>query len=491
MKSIPALESLDSAPLGIYIIDSSWEFIFANQKATKLFQGFDIPSVVGQNFQKVIYSIRSESTADEIIARFQITMDTGAPFAVSNFGLDAESLSGSEYYDWQIQKIDLGDGESGIICYFTDVTPQVQTLKQLDYSRRQFIDLAEAMPQIVWTAAPDGQLDYTNQIAQRYMGATAEDLMGFGYSNYVHPDEVESVKSVWAQSIATGVPYQIQFRIRGADGIYRWFLSRAVPVRSEQGEIVKWFGTCTDIDYEKKATEQLEVRVEERTRELTNLNEEMQRLTTVISHETQEPINTMGSYLKLLAVRYQGRLGADADEFIDKCVTANSRLARMIDDLWNYASVSRPYIAQESVLLSECVADAQKELEHEFSVSEADLKVEDLPVVYGNKALLTMMFRNLLDNGIKYCRRVPKLSISAESNKEDWLISIKDNGLGIDQVRSNEAFQLYRRLTNVPDERSTGMGLAICKKIAEVHKGKISFVSSSEGTTFLVALPKI
>ncbi|CAN5606559.1 hypothetical protein BH11CYA1_BH11CYA1_18200 [soil metagenome] len=491
MKSIPALESLDSAPVGIYIVDSSWQFIFGNQKAVELFKGLEIENLLGRNFQEVIFSIRAASAANEIIKRFTGTMETGEPFSVTNFGLNAVSLSGKEYYDWQIQRIALSEEEYGVICYFNDVSMHVLALKELESSRRQFIDLAEAMPQMVWTSPPDGLLDYTSGSTQRYIGTTAESLMGLGYTNFIHPDDVATATAVWGESIATGLPYEIQFRVRGADGTYKWFLSRAVPVHSEQGEIVKWFGTCTDIDYEKKATEQLEARVEARTRELINLNEEMQRLTTVISHETQEPINTIGSYLKLLAVRYQGRLGSDADEFIDKCLRANSRLERMIDDLWNYASVSRPYIAQEAVALSECVEDAMKELEQKITESTAELVVGELPVVHGNKTLLTMLFRHLLDNGIKYCARVPQLSINARTVGADWLISIKDNGTGINQVRSNEAFQLYRRLTDVPDERSTGMGLAICKKIVEVHKGQISFVSSDAGTVFTVGLPQI
>ena len=94
MQTIPALESLRSAPLGIYIIDSNWVFIFANQKAITVFEGFGITNLVGQNFQDVMFSLRAHSAAEQIIAKFRRTMETGEPFAVSNFGLGAESLSG-------------------------------------------------------------------------------------------------------------------------------------------------------------------------------------------------------------------------------------------------------------------------------------------------------------------------------------------------------------------------------------------------------------
>lgn len=249
-------------------------------------------------------------------------------------------------------------------------------------------------------------------------------------------------------------------------------------------------GINTNIGEQKRAADLLEHTVRERTEQLEGLNEDLQNLAHVVSHEMQEPIVTITSYLKLLAVRYQDRLGTDADEFIAKSVKASRRLERMINDLWSYARVSKPYIEQEPVSLNVCVRDALSELRERIEQKKAQITVDDLPTVRGNKSLLTQLFENLLENSLRYCQRTPMIKVSVCEESDEWCVSFSDNGTGIDPIHSNEIFRLYTRLST-KDEATTGLGLAICKKIAAVHRARIWLESSTpEGSVFCVAFPR-
>ncbi len=185
-------------------------------------------------------------------------------------------------------------------CTGRDVT--VQRAQASARERRYVEDIAEALPQIVWTADPDGSVDYYNQHWFDYTGMTLEQTRGWGWEHVLHPDDLASCVARWTESVRTGAPYEIEYRFRrAADGAYRWHLGRALPIRDGRGEIVKWFGTCTDIDDHRRAQEalreaqeQLEARVRERTAELDAANEWF-RAVTETAHDAIITTNRDGA----------------------------------------------------------------------------------------------------------------------------------------------------------------------------------------------------
>ncbi len=175
-------------------------------------------------------------------------------------------------------------------CTGRDVT--VERAQTAAREQRYVEDIAEALPQIVWTADPDGSLDYYNQNWFDYTGMTLEQTRGWGWEPVLHPDDLVGCVERWSESVQTGEPYEVEYRFkRAADGAYRWHLGRALPIRDGRGEIVKWFGTCTDIDDQRRAQEalreaqdQLEARVRERTAELA-ATEQWLRAATETAHD--------------------------------------------------------------------------------------------------------------------------------------------------------------------------------------------------------------
>jgi diguanylate cyclase (GGDEF)-like protein/PAS domain S-box-containing protein len=140
-----------------------------------------------------------------------------------------------------------------------------------------FHTIAEAVPEIIWTATPDGQDDYFNQRCFDFTGSTLEEMRGMGWKIIVHPDDVDNCVSRWHNALRVGEPYEIEYRLRGKDGNFRWFLGRANPIRNAAGEIIKWFGTCTDIENQKQNQQHLEGQIKERTLELAETNTRLQR----------------------------------------------------------------------------------------------------------------------------------------------------------------------------------------------------------------------
>jgi signal transduction histidine kinase len=220
------------------------------------------------------------------------------------------------------------------------------------------------------------------------------------------------------------------------------------------------------------------------------LCEELQNLARVVSHEMQAPLGLITSYLRLLAVRYAGQLGPDADEFISTSVKSARVLSRMIEDLWTYARVDTVEGTVEDVPALAVLGEALEELR--FEDLRAQITYEQLPSVRAVKRNLTYVLKALIDNACKHRHpeRPPSVHVSCSDEGVFWRFKVADNGLGIDPVYSTEVFRMFHRLNGRPDEEGTGMGLSIVKRIVEKHGGNIWFSSApGEGSTFYFTIP--
>jgi signal transduction histidine kinase len=237
----------------------------------------------------------------------------------------------------------------------------------------------------------------------------------------------------------------------------------------------------------------LEVRVLQRTEELMRSNEELQQFAYIASHDLREPLRTVSIYAQLLAKRYQGRLDGDADQFIKFIVQNAERMETLVHDLLDFSRIDvrgMDFFAPTSC--DSALDDAIGNIGPLVAESEAVITREPLPCLMGDAVQLTRLFQNLLVNSIKYrSRDVPRIHVSSRDNGEEYLISVKDNGIGIDPQYAEKIFGIFRVLQ--PRDRSTGsgMGLAICRKIVTRHAGRIWVESTlGQGATFCWTIPK-
>ena len=373
----------------------------------------------------------------------------------------------------------------------------------------EFKFVTDFMPQMVWATQPDGYHDFYNKRWYDYTGLTFEQTKDKGWSLVLHPDDFDHTWKVWDLSLKTGRAYETEYRMRRFDGVYRWFLARATPLRDEKGRIVKWFGTCTDVHDQKMASDILEQKVKERTEELqkTNLeleasNNELLQFASVASHDLKEPLRKIHMFSNLIKDRYLASLDG-AGDYMDRIISASARMTKLINDLLTFTrlSVTSNFEAKS---LNSIVDEVMSDLELSISEKQATIEVQELPVVEVISGQMRQVFQNIISNALKFSKKdeKPRIAIRGEivdscaiDAKEDsegdyCRITINDNGIGFDNQYAEKIFTIFQRLHPRDRYDGTGIGLAITKKIIEKHNGIIMASSKeNEGATFVLVFP--
>jgi light-regulated signal transduction histidine kinase (bacteriophytochrome) len=226
---------------------------------------------------------------------------------------------------------------------------------------------------------------------------------------------------------------------------------------------------------------------------LTRSNTELEQFAYVASHDLQEPLRMVTSYLQLLADRYRGKLDKDGTEFIGFAVDGALRMRNLIRDLLEYSRVgrrSKPFAPVNcAAVLQVVVANLQACIQE----TGARIEVGELPVVWGDEGELTQLFQNLINNAIKFHGDAPPtVSVTATAGDGEWVLKVRDNGIGIDPQYAERIFVIFQRLHSREKYPGTGIGLAICKKIVQRHGGRIWLESQpNQGSTFFFTLPKL
>lgn len=390
----------------------------------------------------------------------------------------------------------------------------------LGVSEARFRTLADFVPQIVWVTRPDGFHEYYNRRWYDYTGVPPGSTDGEGWNGLFHADDQDRARDRWQHSLVTGEPYEIEYRLRRADGAYRWFLGQALPERDAAGDIVRWFGTCTDIDDRKREAEVLEGLVAERTaelmkanvamlaeveerrraeereaaaaRELRRSNAELEQFAYVASHDLQEPLRKIQAFGDLLGTKHGAALPAEGQGYVGKMKSSAGRMSRLIDDLLSFSRVSTHTKPFTRVSLATTVEEVVDDLELRAEKVGGRIEVGELPEVDGDPIQMRQLFQNLIGNALKFHRPdvPPVVRVSAERGADGWVLAVADNGIGFEERHAGRIFQVFQRLHGRDEYEGTGVGLAICRKIVDRHGGTITAHGRpGEGATFVVTLP--
>jgi len=371
-----------------------------------------------------------------------------------------------------------------IVAVCEDVTDRKQAIAALRDSEERFRQLADAMPQMVWTARPDGSLDYFNEQWYEFSGLRRGVFGDESWEPLIHPDDVQKSHEAWYASVSTGKAYAMEFRLWDRkEQRWRWFMGRALAVRGESGQIVKWFGTATDIDEQKRTEE-----------ELRRANADLEQFAYSASHDIQEPLRTISIYSDLLSRRVSGQLDPEALDFLRFLRGSASRVQLLVQDLLAYTRINRLDAAK-----SECDANEQLKvvlanLAAAIAEAGADVTAGVLPLVRAHAVHVQQLFQNLIGNALKYRspERRPVVRVSVESVDGYCRFAVADNGIGIDPQYHDRIFGLFKRLHGNDRYSGTGIGLAICKRIVERYHGRIWVESAAgQGSTFYFTLPAL
>jgi PAS domain S-box-containing protein len=363
-----------------------------------------------------------------------------------------------------------------------DITLRKEGEEALKNNEAHFRRLANHMPQIVWTARPDGYLDYYNEQWYEFTGFNRDHFGDMSWAPILHPDDRDRCYKDWYMAIEKEQPFEMEYRFRDhKEQRWRWFLGRALPIRDNQGRIVKWLGTCTDIDAQK--------RVEE---DLRRANSDLEQFAFTASHDLQEPLRTIKIYSELLLEDYGSELKGESAGYLHHLQNAATRMEHLVRDLLAYTRVTKLTPSTEKI-------DSNIELQQILSdlggsITEVDAKItyDPLPPVHMDKTHFKQLFQNLISNAIKYRSfdRSPIVHIGVAWGSECHTFSVSDNGIGINPKYKEHIFGLFKRLHSHEEYSGTGIGLAICQRIVERYKGRIWVESEyGKGSTFYFTLP--
>ncbi|CAH0312303.1 Autoinducer 2 sensor kinase/phosphatase LuxQ [Massilia sp. Bi118] len=366
-----------------------------------------------------------------------------------------------------------------------DISAQVAAERAMKESEAKFRSIANVIPQMVWSAPASGGNDYLNSRWPEFTGLPPERCAGYGWKEYIHPDDLPALVEAWDRSRDGGAPFEVEHRLIHHSGQYRWVLNRAEPMTGDDGAIVRWMGSLTDIHDKKRGEEELKAAARRKDEFLA-----------MLAHELRNPLAPISSAAQLL-----GHVAADENKVrqaSDIILRQVRHLTGLVDDLLDVSRVTRGLVElqRERVDLKAVMASAVEQARPlvEARRHHLDLALDAAPAwVAGDRIRLVQVVANLLNNAAKYTPQGGALALSLEVSSGQASIAVRDNGIGIDPELLPRVFELFTQAERTPDraQGGLGLGLALVKSLVGLHGGSVEAESGGPGmgSTFRILLP--
>lgn len=359
------------------------------------------------------------------------------------------------------------------------------TTEELERNSGYIQALVDAMLDILFATDPSGIITQVNRTTQRISGYASEEMIGQPFRRFfTDPERAQAgVEQVLRQGEVSN--FDLMMVAKGGKRVPMSYNAKALY--DPDGHVTGVVGTGRNITEQEQAREVME----NQANELSRSNEDLEQFAYVASHDLQEPLRMISSYVQLLAKRYKGKLDSDADEFIAYAVDGASRMQGLIIDLLAFSRVSSQGEDFESIDSEAPFKHAVANLAMTIEESGTTVTCGHLPTVMADIGQMIQVFQNLVSNAIKFRGEAPpRIHVSAEKTGKEWVFSVRDNGIGIDPEQSERIFVIFQRLHDKATYPGTGIGLAVCKRIVERHDGRIWVESEpGKGSVFCFTLP--
>ena len=437
-----------------------------------------IPDVVGQRVREMV-----PEEANDWIELYRQVLLTGEPIR-----FERELIATKRHLELFAFRVEPASRRQ-VALLFQDITARRQGEDALRESEVRFRQIADTMPHMIWVTLPDGYHEWYNRRWYEFTGVPEGSTDGEAWNGMFHPDDQQRAWTHWRHSLATGDPYEIEYRLRHHSGEYRWVLGRALPIRDAEGSIERWFGTCTDIDAMKSAEEALK-----------RADRQKDEFLAMLAHELRNPLAPILSATAIL----KARGGSDPVTQRQREVIERQaqHMARLVADLLDVSRLQRGTYALEREpldlvqIVRDCVDDYRGTVEGQGLELVANVPATPLPVD-GDRVRLGQALGNLLSNAAKFTpgdgRVVVDLRAVEAGGGGQAVLSVRDSGVGIPQEALSTIWEIFvqGKQDLARSKGGLGLGLGLVKGIVEMHGGSVSATSAGEGfgAEFTLTLP--
>ncbi len=509
------LNLFEQAPVAIAVVKGpDYVISIANQKVCELWG-----RTQQEALNKPLFELIPEAADQGFEELLDRVVSTGKPLVANEIASQINRHGKQETAYWNFVYYPFRDAQQvirGVTVISTEVTEQVKARHKVETGERRFKSLLHGIPQMTWTNLPDGSVNFFSERWYEYTGLSFDQLKGWGWKPIVHPEDLDHMLATYQKALDTGQEFVHENRLLRHDGVYRWHLNRAIPLRNGEGNIELWVGTSTDIHEQKLIAEKLH----QTSRQLATTNEELaianekirttnedlvtsnQKLSYInadmdsfiytASHDLKAPITNIEGLVTLLkedlsSLALQelkvGRIIGLMEESISRFKHTITSLSDVVK-LQKEEEVKFAQISLESII-KDVLLDLEPMIRKSSAVIEID--VADCPYIrFTEKNLRSVVF-NLISNAIKYhsSERLPHIQIFCEDNGAYTILTVKDNGIGMSQNNLDELFGMFKRFHHHVE--GSGVGLHMINKVVENAGGHIEVDSrEGEGTTFRV-----
>ncbi|MFN7585740.1 MAG: ATP-binding protein [Bacteroidota bacterium] len=436
--------------------------------------------------------------ANEILSKHGFIASTAYP--VSQASGDAWGVLEIFYKEGQQEQIGQTDLALQMTNFLSILLESKLAQENIWLSNQRYDLISRATNDIIWEwDVEKGLLVKANTGLSDFFGVEIgkEQILFNAWKQLLHPDDYNRVIKKRNDSLRnkSNQYWEDEFRMQGHSGKYNYFYHKAFIVRNTDGQPIRLFGATQNITRRKEDEAlllELNKQLKQRADELAASNVELERFAYVASHDMQEPLRMITSFLQLFRKKYQEKIDDTAEQYLHFVMDGADRMKRLITDLLEYSRIGSNKGVAESIDINQLMKEVQEVFVNRIAECEATIVCKDLPVIMGNKTQLFQLFQNLVGNALKYIgKEKPIVIVSGQEEDNHFLFSVQDNGIGIKPMFFDKIFVLFQRLHHKHQYSGTGIGLSVCKKIVEKHGGKIWVTSEPDkGSTFYFTISK-
>ena len=482
-KNSLLLESIGEA---FFSVNQNWEILYWNKAAEELL-GIKREKALGMILWDMIPDLKEHKLFHELTISLK----------------EKKSREFKDFYEPKGLHLEISANPTSdaMSVFIRDVSEKIESEKKLIETYERFEKVTEATNDAIW--------DWNIESNTIYWGGGFKSLFGYdvlkisttlnSWTNHIHAEDKERVMDSFYATVEDSgqTNWQNEYRYVKKDGSFAYVMDRAIIMRNESGEAIRVIGAMTDITYKKEYEQKLSnlnETLKKYTKELQVSNTELEQFAYVASHDLQEPLRMIGSFMELLKAKYGDVLDDKAHQYIHFAIDGAKKMKQIILDLLDFSSVGKNEDQLVSVDFNELVDFVLQLNQKLIKEQEAIITVDSLPTLKAYRTPLIQIFQNLIENSLKYSRDGvnPKILIQAEEKDTEWIFSVQDNGKGIDPEYFDKIFIIFQRLESEDKFGGTGLGLSVVKKNVNILNGRIWVGSEvNKGSTFYFSIPKL